>query len=167
MRFTTFTTSYMYSLINVSIKKSVTIAVLALMCGALAIKLYACTNNRNLIVAVEKGDVKTAQLYLTRLSNINVPAYDGWTALTIAARNGDLKVLQWLMEKGADVNSPDGAGNTALFWASFYGHTDIVLFLLNKGAKKSARCKNCNSPMDIAIARGHHDIVSILESTEE
>ena len=145
------------------IKKSLLGALLLLLL-AFSLWFYKFSNEKNLIIAVAKGNNVDAQTYLHKWSDVNAIAYDGWTALTIASRNGDLSMVKWLLKNSANIDQPEGGGNTALFWASFYGHVEVAKFLIQKDADVERKCRGCKSPKEIAESNGHQFIVKIIEA---
>ena len=91
-------------------------------------------NNFNLILAASKGDLKNAELLISRGADVNSTTHDGVTALMYAADNGDMDMVTLLTQNGADVNLQPSNGLSALIGASKSNHFDVVEYLLNHGA---------------------------------
>lgn len=119
--------------------------------------------NRQFVIAAELDRKTEAKELLARISDINVIANDGWTALTSAARNNHLDMIKFLVNNGAEVDALDGGGNTALFWAAFYGHEKVFEYLLAENGNPFIKCSDCISPREIALTRKHEGIVKLID----
>jgi glutaminase len=62
--------------------------------------------------AASNGDIFEVQQLIARGVDINLPDYDGRTALHLASSEGHIKVVELLLLKGANVNAKDRWGNT-------------------------------------------------------
>ncbi len=94
-----------------------------------------------LINAVDRKDVMSAQELIHLGADVDARDGLGFPVLMTAARRGSLALVKLLIDNGADVDLEaqdpyfiDFSGATALMWAAEDGHLDIVEFLLDNGA---------------------------------
>ena len=67
--------------------------------------------------AVETGNYKKANEYLTKGVKIDAQSDDGWTALMLACREGHSDIVKLLLSQGASVHVRNEDGETALIIA--------------------------------------------------
>jgi ankyrin repeat protein len=91
------------------------------------------------IEAVDDGDLKTIEQYVTR-DNIDWVDKDGHTLLSRAATGGEvkMKIVRHLVRNGADVNVRLREGWTLLHSAADCLHKDLAFVLLNAGCDPNA-----------------------------
>ena len=110
-----------------------------------------------LMLAAERGDMKTALFLLANKANINHRDGAGNTPLMYAARGGSMEMLILLVKNGAQMNLDNGIGSTALEVASVNGRQEMVKFFMEKDARYG---------MELAIAAaaryGHSGIVKMF-----
>jgi ankyrin repeat protein len=128
---------------------------------------YSGDLNRDLLNAVETGDVDKVNALLEHGADVNATGSYGNSALTMAAWKGQLDVVQALLEKGAEVNVKDNNGFSPLMTAAMDGGREIVHLLLDKGAEVSARTGSDGNRLDdtvlmLASLHGHVPIVEQL-----
>ncbi len=92
-------------------------------------------NNRNLFVAVEKGNVKITSDIVNAGVNPNMQNKKGETGLMIASKKGYKEIVELLLKVKADPNIQDRNGTTALMFASENGYKEIADILKKAGAK--------------------------------
>jgi ankyrin repeat protein len=123
-------------------------------------------NDEKFVNAAAFGDIKGIESKLKNVNDINVKAYEGWTALTKATENRHIEMVIFLLNHGADINK-EGAGNfTPIYWAAFNGDVKIVKLLIERGADINHKCAKCRLPIEIARIRGHQEIVEILSALQ-
>lgn len=79
--------------------------------------------------AASEGDLLEVQHLHARGVDINMPDYDGRTALHLAASEGHAHIIAYLIEKGVALNPRDRWGNTPLEDACRGGHTAAIAVL--------------------------------------
>jgi ankyrin repeat protein len=85
-----------------------------------------------LTIALDIGDVKAAQVLLSRKANINT--CHKVAPLCTAANSGHEKMIRFLLRKGAFVNLETLSGETPLTRAASNGNVNILHILLENGA---------------------------------
>lgn len=109
------------------------------------------------IKAVEKGDTKTVQKFLSDRASID-PSENSNKAIGIASENGHLEIVRLLLAD--DRVDPSGDANYAIQMASQNGHVEVVRLLLADGrADPSA---NDNKAIRKAIENEHIKVVKLL-----
>lgn len=105
-------------------------------CFALVLTLYGCaTNNKDLILAAEAGNVKEVSRLLADGADVNAKGKDDDTPLYAAAYWGHKGVAELLIAKGADVNAVDKGGHTPLAYAIKNEHGSVAKMLRQHGGK--------------------------------
>lgn len=84
--------------------------------------------NKQLLTAVENGNLKEVRIALTEGADVNAKDSFKRTALMYAAINGYFEIVQCLVENGADTNA-EVFSLTALSFAEQKGHTNIQKYL--------------------------------------
>ena len=87
-----------------------------------------------LILASERGDLKTLVALLGQGSPPDVRDSCDWTPLMKAALNGHGAAVDQLLAAGATVDAEDKGGYTAMMLAASNNHAPVVERLLNEGA---------------------------------
>merc|ERR1712125_263247 len=107
-----------------------------LLCDSLTSQ-RTCQGSSALHFAVLGGNIKTVEIVIQHLSDVNASNAYGETALHWACKQGNLQVVHLLLNEGADVMSVDTDGNSPLHWAAEYDHSEVILHLLRRGARPS------------------------------
>ncbi|MFZ6029725.1 MAG: ankyrin repeat domain-containing protein [Chloroflexota bacterium] len=141
----------------------------------------------NIFQAIEQGNTKAIEDYITSGGNVNAKNDSGYTMvywaavmghaeivnslktagaasdIFIEAAVGDLKAVMTLINSGVDVNATNRHGHTALMMAAHQGHADIVKALVAAGADIDGRHSiSGNTALIGAAHQGHVEIVQIL-----
>jgi len=119
--------------------KHITVSLIILL-GTLALIACSSAEDSRLVTSAANGDIALVESSLENVSNINVTANDGWTALSVSSREGNIDVVKYLLDHGADINAQESGGNSPLFWAAFGGHVEIVRLLIGRGADTTRKC---------------------------
>lgn len=85
--------------------------------------------DRALIQATRKGDLRTVERLLKKGVDVNARSERDWTVLMEVAFEGHADVVKVLLDKGADPNAESRRGLTALMAAARNGHPDVVKLL--------------------------------------
>ena len=119
-------------------------------------------------LAARNGHVATLRqlLDLRSQEDIDVPAYDGITALGRAVGRGHQKVVDLLIEKGADVNQL-GPGGYVLQVAARQGDVEIFDRLLQAGADINAPTRGLTDLLSAACNTGKLKMVQRLLSMDQ
>ena len=95
--------------------------------------------------------------------DVNIPDYDGDTALLMISQNGNIEIVRLLLEAGADPNIHKTPPiQTPLMAASAQGHIEIVRMLLDAGAKVETLDEDGWSAILYARMQDNMDIVEML-----
>ncbi len=116
--------------------------------------------------AITPSDELWIQQYLkdtiSKMPDINIADYNGYSLLGLAAKSGNTKVVKLLLDKGADIDVRDNHGQTPLHLAALDGHTEIVKELLkHKDVNVNAKDRDGHTPLHLAT-RGHKKVVKLL-----
>lgn len=84
--------------------------------------------------ALERRDVKSTELFLSKGINVNIVNDKGDTPLTLASRRGYFEIAKLLVSKGARVDLRNRKGESALMLAASGNCREIMIFLLQSGA---------------------------------
>lgn len=115
-----------------------------------------------LVLAAEKGHVRTMIVLLSRGADIDARVESGETAIVQAAQEGRLEAVRVLLDEGANINSTADDGSSALTRAAEYGHLEIVLLLLANRADVKQLAAG-SSARRHAEHNGHWSIVKALD----
>ena len=119
----------------------------------LVLSLAACTaqkESESIFSAVQKGDLKSVERFISSGIDIDIQNADGETAAHIAAKNGSISILQYLLENGADINVKNNKGNTPLHIAAEKGKAAAVKLLVENGTDINAKNDEGNTPIACA-----------------
>lgn len=119
------------------------------------------SQDRKLIAAAGKGDLKAVKATIANGANVNAGDRVAGYALNIAAGRGRLEVVSFLLSKGATVDMSADEGYTALNEAVINGHVQIAKILLDKGANPNNYAAG-TTPLTDAIASGNTELVKLL-----
>jgi len=123
---------------------------------------------RDLIEAVEVGDVVQVRAALDAGADVEDADRDGWTALMIAAGQENADIVKVLIAAGADVNGWDLECNTTvLMAAAMNGRSEIVGILLAAGAATWHKDLDQETAADYARRWGHVAVVEMLRAWED
>ena len=107
------------------------ITVFSLLC-LLTVSAGAKPKNDTFFDAVERGDVKSAELMLKKGADINAKNHAGRTALHIAVISGNTDMLKLILSRNPDINAQDDTiGVTPLALAASRKYTDGVRLILS------------------------------------
>ena len=81
--------------------------------------------NKNLILASQKGDFEGIKKALENGADINHQEVDGWTVLMTATHSGEEKIVEFLLKNGADFELKEENGQTALELALEWEENEI------------------------------------------
>lgn len=112
--------------------------------------------------AVERGDTRAVELFLTAGMRPDVTDSMGQTPLIIAASRGRNNISQQLLSRGATANASDHAGTTALMVAAQNDHRQTAQVLLEHGADANLRDNAGQTALMRAAAQGHSRIARML-----
>ncbi len=121
-----------------------------------------------LLFAIEKEDLKLAQILLAAGANPNTP----WPVTTqapllLAVKKGNIPLVELLIKHKADVNQTNKIdGSTPLMEAAAHGQIEIVKILLNNGAKKTAYTEYGACAASFAKNNGHHEVFELVVTPE-
>ena len=92
-------------------------------------EINLCAEDRSysaLMEAAQIGDLKTAELLLSKNADTNIQSKDGQTALILAVGRQDVPMVKLLIEHHADWNIADRLGMSALGYAKLFHNKDIL-----------------------------------------
>lgn len=88
-----------------------------------------CAEDRSysaLMDAAQLGDLKTAELLLSKNADTNIRSKDGQTALIFAVGRQDIPMVKLLIEHHADCTIADNLGMSALGYAKLFNNKNIL-----------------------------------------
>ena len=84
-------------------------------------------------IAAQNGHLKLCKKLIDIHNfDVNVPDYDGWTALHHSARSGSYELFTYFVDMETDIECKNNLGENALHIAARYGHFNICKSLVNK-----------------------------------
>ena len=92
-------------------------------------EINLCAEDRSysaLMEAAQIGDLKTAQLLLSKNADTNIQGKNGQTALIFAVGRKDVPMVKLLIEHHADWNIADRLGMSALGYAKLFNNKEIL-----------------------------------------
>ena len=92
-------------------------------------EINLCAEDRSysaLMEAAQIGDLKTAELLLSKNADTNIQSKDGQTALILAVGRKDVPMVKLLIEHHADWNIADRLGMSALGYAKLFNNKEIL-----------------------------------------
>jgi hypothetical protein len=126
-----------------------------------------------LILAAERGYIKTAALLIEKGARVDDVDYMGWTALVRVVNNRDLRKVRFemadlLLKSGADINFKtkyyEGC-RTALMYAAWNVDPEMVKYLLASRADAAITCENGDSALKLVKNRRTYDKSNAVEET--
>ena len=115
-------------------------------------------NNKELIDAAERGDLKNVRKCISGGADVNVQNAQNTTALMLAAQNGHVNVVDVLIANKSDVNLLSING-TALMHAAQNGHVNVVDVLIANKSDVNLRSINGTA----LIAAVHHGNIFLIK----
>ncbi|MEM8914889.1 MAG: ankyrin repeat domain-containing protein [Pseudomonadota bacterium] len=119
-----------------------------------------------LILAAERGHVRTVALLIENGAGIDTTSAEQWTPLVYAAARGQPDVARLLIGAGADieVREPSG-GYTPLMIAALLGQTSLISPLVEAGADVNARSDQggAGALAVAAASSGERNLVTMAE----
>ncbi len=112
--------------------------------------------------AIGQGDRDIVILLLAHGANMEVPTYDGDTALCLAAYAGNVEIVDVLIAAGADVNP--ATDYSPLMRAAIQGHVQVCRRLIDASAKLDLQRDEGRgrSALMLAAMLGHSKVVKLL-----
>lgn len=118
-----------------------------------------------LLLATEKGYLKTIKLLLNNKADVNAQDKNGNSVLIYAAMHNGTDITKLLLAHKANVNVQNKYGTTPLIAASWHGYSkEIIEILLAHGANANARNNAEKTALDLAKELQKTDIIQILEN---
>lgn len=94
--------------------------------------------------------------------DVDIPAFNGITALHITGYFGNNNALRYLLSKGADPKVSNNDGETALHWAAETGEAAIINILVSAGANVDAATSKGDLALHYAASHGENEAVHAL-----
>ena len=123
------------------------------------------TGTRDLLRAVEGGDVGSVEQIISGSVNVNSRVDAGRTALHLAVDGGDLQVVAALLDAGADPDITDRDGRSALHYAVMGCDPDMIAMILAAGVDVAILDDDDMTALDLAAAAGCDDAGPIIRSS--
>jgi uncharacterized protein len=112
-------------------------------------------------VAIEAGDIRSAQVWLDEGLPPDFMADRIGTGLMIGAWGGDIPMMELFLSRGADINQTNSVGEQALMHAAWRGRIEAVRWLLDRGAHINRTGREW-SALHYAVFAGHEAIAQLL-----
>ncbi len=119
-------------------------------------------SQQSFLNAIENGNQKAIQIFMSCGVNIESRDERDWTPLMISSFNGNEELATFLVRCGAKVQTTDRNGYSPLHWAAFNGYLVVVKMLLDKEAQINARSNFGWTALMQASTRGHTAVVKEL-----
>jgi ankyrin repeat protein len=129
--------------------------------------IYAAGQERLLLEAAARDDLKAVETLLREEANPNAGDARGVRPLSHAARNGAVEMARMLLEAGADPDAKSDDGFTPLTLAALNGHAQIAALLLEAGARVDLRSNNGLTPLMNAALMNRAATVKIILRHDE
>uniref|UniRef100_A0A3B5L3Z1 LEM domain-containing protein n=1 Tax=Xiphophorus couchianus TaxID=32473 RepID=A0A3B5L3Z1_9TELE len=127
-----------------------------------------CNNGRlarQLCVAVNDGDTRSVQLFLSKGANPNLVGSKGVAAIHLAVGNEtekNIRCLKMLLRHGSDPNVRSSEGLTPLHVAALWGCYQILKMLLMNGGNPNLKDNDGNTPAQLAEQQDNWKCASLL-----
>lgn len=121
-----------------------------------------------LLFAIEKEDLKLAEILLAAGANPNKPwSISTQAPLLLAVKKGNIPLVELLIKHKADIEQTSRIdGSTPLMQAAAHGQLEIVKILLKNGAKKNVFNKHRACAASLAKNHGHHEVFKLVVTPE-
>ncbi len=130
------------------------------------VQIPLLTQDEQLILAAEKGDMPRVQELIRKGANIHARDIFNHTPLIGAAAAGSAEIVQLLLDKGADPNAQAAGftwiGDTPLIAAVMYRHRTVAEILIKCRANVNAKDAVKKSALHWAAQYGFGDMVGLL-----
>ena len=121
--------------------------------------------NKDLVKAIQNGELKTVKELVSKGANVNNRDEKGLTPLFYAIRNQHLDIVKYLVSKNADVYAKtEKTKITPLVYAIAEGNLDIVKYLFGKFGNLNSEIINNWQPIHCAVNAGRLDIINYFIS---
>ncbi|XP_032429037.1 uncharacterized protein LOC116726424 [Xiphophorus hellerii] len=127
-----------------------------------------CNNGRlarQLCVAVNNGDTRSVQLFLSKGANPNLVGSKGVAAIHLAVGNEtekNIRCLKMLLRHGSDPNVRSSDGLTPLHVAALWGCYQNLKMLLMNGGNPNLKDNDGNTPAQLAEQQDNWKCASLL-----
>jgi FOG: Ankyrin repeat len=118
--------------------------------------------DRQLIAAVEQGDIGAIRRTLSEGASIDARDSSQRTALMVAVQNNHVAAARILIEAGADVNAKDEIDDSPYLLAGARGYLEILRLTLAHGADLRSTNRYGGTALIPAAERGHVETVRTL-----
>lgn len=158
--------SFLYRLINTSMKTLTTFAIAL----TTALLLTACgkkeeASTKDIWTSVAEGDLASVQQYIDAGGDLDAKdPVGGGTPLIVAAVLDQTEAAKLLIENGADLEVKNTDGSTAVMAAAFFCHPDMVKLLLEKGADSEAKNGFGQTALDVSSMEWNLQIEQIYQA---
>ncbi len=117
-----------------------------------------------LILATERGHVRTVAILIENGARIERRSAEDWTPLVYAAARGQPDVARLLIGAGADIEAREPSGGyTPLLIAALLGQADLIAPLIDAGADVNARSEQSGaSALAIAAAGSSNSLLDTM-----
>lgn len=119
-------------------------------------------SNYELNLAAFEGDTAKVDSLIEAGVKVNLPDYDGVTALVYAAQNGHIAVAKRLLDKEANIDHLTWDFRTPLLAAVMENQFEMAEFLIRSGAKINAKDNLGASALHYAVAFGNFFMADML-----
>lgn len=119
-------------------------------------------NGYTALTATKKHNNLISKFLIDRDIDVDVPDFNGRTALMHAIADNNKKLVKMLILANADIDHADREGKTALILATVSGHTEFVHYLIHAKAKIDAQDNDNKTALIYAVEKGYHGIVQSL-----
>ncbi|OHD57398.1 MAG: hypothetical protein A2Y33_07905 [Spirochaetes bacterium GWF1_51_8] len=106
------------------------------------------------------GDIEGMKLLISKGTNVNSAATNGWTALLFAMTNGSTAAVEYLISAGANFSNKTGE-TTALHFAVEHELTQMIVLLKNKGVNPDM-FSGIHTPLMLAAEKGLTNSIKVL-----
>ncbi|MCF8370413.1 MAG: ankyrin repeat domain-containing protein [Bacteroidales bacterium] len=119
-------------------------------------------SNYELNLAAYEGDTAKVDSLIEAGVNVDLPDFDGVTALVYAAQNGHIAVAKRLLDKEAQIDHLTWDFRTPLLAAVMENQFEMAEFLIRSGAKINAKDNLGASSLHYAVAYGNFYMADML-----
>lgn len=121
-----------------------------------------------IVIAARKNDLQEVLRLISKKADVNVPSYNGDTALHYAVDWQNFEMCKALLDNGADPSAPDWFRNTPMHYAALNDFEEMIkLFLECDKTDLSAENRNKMTPIALAEFYGNKHIGLIKSKMKE